>query len=67
MADAQASDVSVGDSYIRTGGDANGITVVKDTVGAIFLGLLAVILLIALLRSNARNRDLLSQLMRRIE
>jgi hypothetical protein len=33
-----------------------------DTVGAIFLGVLALILLIALLRAQARNRALVAQL-----
>jgi hypothetical protein len=37
------------------------ITVI-DTVGVIFLGALALILLIALLRSQARNRALVAQL-----
>jgi hypothetical protein len=33
-----------------------------DTVGAVFLGIIALILLIALLRSQARNRELIAQL-----
>lgn len=35
---------------------------VSEAVGASFLGLLALLLLIALLRSQARNRKLLRQL-----
>ena len=35
---------------------------IADTVGAIFLGIIALILLIALLRSQARNRELIAQL-----
>ena len=34
----------------------------RETVGTSFLGLLALILLIALLRSQARNRELLQKL-----
>jgi hypothetical protein len=33
-----------------------------DTVGSVFLGILAVILLVALLRAQARNRALLAEL-----
>jgi hypothetical protein len=36
---------------------------VIDTVGSIFLGILAVILLVALLRAQARNRALLAELL----
>ena len=32
---------------------------VDDTVGAVFLGILAILLLIFLVRSNKRNRELL--------
>jgi hypothetical protein len=35
---------------------------VTDTVGAALLGIIALILLIALLRSQARNRELIAQL-----
>jgi hypothetical protein len=35
---------------------------VIDTTGAVFLGLLAILLLIALLRAQARNRELLARL-----
>jgi hypothetical protein len=35
---------------------------VSDTVGTLILGLIGLILLIALLRSHARNRKLLAQL-----
>lgn len=41
----------------------NPVTVtVSEAVGTSFLGLLALILLIALLRSQARNRELLRQI-----
>lgn len=35
---------------------------VADTIGVIFLGILALSLLLALLRAEARNRKLLNQL-----
>ena len=36
---------------------------VEDSVGAIFLGMLTLILLVALLRAQARNRKLAAQLL----
>jgi hypothetical protein len=43
-------------------GNYNPVTVeVKDTIGAIFLGILAGILLIGWMRAEARNRALLKQ------
>lgn len=39
----------------------NPVTV-TDAIGAIFLGILALILMLALLRAQARNRKLLDQL-----
>jgi hypothetical protein len=57
--------VNVGDIYIRTTGDVSGITLVKDTLGVIFLGLVALFLVVALARSQARNRELLNQLRER--
>ncbi|HTP09537.1 MAG TPA: hypothetical protein VMP08_14880 [Anaerolineae bacterium] len=51
-----------GDGVISAGGDVNGVTVVKETIGVTFLGLLTIFLLIALLRAQARNRELLIQL-----
>ena len=38
------------------------IITTTDTVGAIILGILALIMLVALLRSQARNRALVAQL-----
>ena len=63
MAEAQASDVNVGESYVRAGGDVNGVTTVRETIGAVFLGLLSLAMLIALQRAEARNRQLMQQLM----
>ena len=63
MAEAQASDVNVGESYVRAGGDVNGVTTVRETIGAVFLGLLSLALLIALQRAEARNRQLMQQVM----
>ncbi len=51
-----------GDALISASGDVNGVTVVKETLGVIFMGFLAIFLLIALLRAEARNRELLARL-----
>jgi hypothetical protein len=51
-----------GDITVTAGGDVNGVTVVKDLFGVIFLGFLTIFLLIALQRAHARNRELLIQL-----
>ncbi len=51
-----------GDAIISAGGDMNGVTVVKEMLGIIFLGFLTIFLLIALQRAHARNRELLAQL-----
>ena len=51
-----------GDAVISAGGDVNGVTVVKETLGVIFLGFLTLFLLIALQRAHARNRELLARL-----
>ncbi len=53
---------SQGDAVISAGGDVNGVTVVKETIGVIFLGLLSIFLLIALQQAHTRNRELLIQL-----
>jgi hypothetical protein len=42
--------------------DGSQIITTRDTAGAVFLGILALILLVALLRSEARNRALVAQL-----
>ena len=61
----ETADVIVGDIYIRTTGDVSGVTVVKDTLGVIFLGLVALFLVVALARSQARNRELIIKLLER--
>jgi hypothetical protein len=61
----ETAKVNAGDIYIRTTGDVSGVTLVKDTLGVIFLGLVALFLVVALARSQARNRELLSQLRER--
>jgi hypothetical protein len=63
MAKGQKRPVSVGESYVQAGGDVNGVTTVRETIGAIFLGLLSLAMLIALQRAEARNRQLMQQLM----
>jgi hypothetical protein len=42
--------------------DGSPIITTRDTVGVVILGILALILLVALLRSQARNRALAAQL-----
>ena len=42
--------------------DGSTIITTRDTPGVIILGILALILLVALLRSQARNRALVAQL-----
>ena len=57
------TDFSFGDISVRTTGDVSGVTLVKDTLGVVFLGLVALFLVVALARSQARNRELISQLL----
>jgi hypothetical protein len=57
------TDFSFGDISIRTTGDVSGVTLVKDTLGVIFLGLVALFLVVALAQSQARNRELMGQLL----
>jgi hypothetical protein len=61
----EVAKVNVGDIYIRTTGDVSGVTLVKDTLGVIFLGLVALFLVVALARSQARNRELMLKLQER--
>ncbi len=51
-----------GDANILAGGDVNGVTVVKEVFGVVLLGVISILLLIALLRAQARNRELLERL-----
>ena len=57
------TDFSFGDISIRTTGDVSGVTLVKDTLGVIFLGMVALFLVVVLARSQARNRELMGQLL----
>jgi hypothetical protein len=52
----------VGTAIVSAGGDVNGVTVVREMLGVIFLGFLTLFLLIALQRAHARNRALLERL-----
>ena len=51
-----------GNIIISAGGDVNGVTVMREMLGVVFLGFLTLILLIALQRAHARNRELSAQL-----
>ena len=51
-----------GNVVISAGGDVNGVTVMREMLGVVFLGFLTLFLLIALQRAHARNRELLAQL-----
>ena len=51
-----------GDAIISAGGDVNGVTVVKEMIGVVFLGLLSIFLLVALQQAHARNRELIARL-----
>ncbi len=62
---ADAAEINGGDVYIRTTGDVSGVTLVKDTLGVIFLGLVALFLVVALARSQARNHELIIKLLER--
>jgi len=57
------TDFSFGDISVRTTGDVSGVTLVKDTLGVIFLGMVALFLVVVLARSQARNRELMGQLL----
>ncbi len=56
--DERGSGFIVGDANIRAGGDVNGVTVVKETIGVIFLGVVVVLLIVALQRAYSRNQEL---------
>jgi hypothetical protein len=58
-----ATGLNLGDLSLRTGGDINGVTMVKDTLGVIFLGLVALFLVVALARSQARHHELMIKLL----
>ena len=45
-------------------GDGNWVFAPRDLLGVFFLGTLALLLLIALQRAHARNRELMAQLIR---
>lgn len=51
------------DADIRVGGDVSGVTVMKETLGVVFLGLLALFLAVALQRAYSRNQELWFQLL----
>lgn len=55
------NDNNLGDVSIRTDGDVSGVTLVKDTLGVIFLGLAVLFLIVALARSQARTHELIEK------
>ena len=60
------SDATPSESFDRgthfTTAQGNPVIHVRDTVGAVFLGILSIILLVSLLTSYARNRRLAQRL-----
>ncbi len=57
------TDLNIGDTSIRTSGDVSGVTLVKDTLGVIFLGLVSLFLVVALARSQMRQHELFLRLL----
>jgi hypothetical protein len=51
------------ETNVSTAGDGGFVFMPKETLGVIFLGILALILLIALQRAHKRNRELMAQLL----
>ena len=62
MTDKPHNSANDGPAGSQTALDGSQIITATDTVGAMILGVLALILLVALLRSQARNRALVAQL-----
>ena len=62
MDETQGKLANIGATYIRTAGDGSFVFAPKESLGVIFLGILALILLIALQHAHSRNRELMSQL-----
>ncbi len=62
MPETDGKRVSAGEAFIYTEGTGNNSMLFKDTLGVLFLGILALILIIALERAHARNRQLMNQL-----
>jgi hypothetical protein len=62
MTDKPQNPANDGPADSQTALDGSQIITTTDTVGALILGILALTLLVALLRSQARNRALVAQL-----
>ena len=62
MTDKPQNPTNDGPADSQTALDGSQIVTTTDTVGAMILGILGLILLVALLRSQARNRALVAQL-----
>ena len=62
MPETDGKRVSAGEAFIYTEGNGNNAMLFKDTLGVLFLGMFVLILIIALERAHARNRQLMNQL-----
>ena len=64
MTDAPGKAGNFWETAISTAGDGSPVIAPKETLGIIFLGILALLLFIALQRAHARNRELMLQLLK---
>jgi len=62
MPESDGKQVSAGHAFIYTEGQGNNSMLFNDTLGVLFLGVLTIVLLIALERAHARNRELMNRL-----
>ena len=62
MSEAPGKAGNFWETAISTAGDGSPVIAPKETLGIIFLGILALLLFIALQRAHARNRELMMQL-----
>ena len=62
MPEPDGKRVSAGEAFIYTEGNGNNSMLFKDTLGVLFLGIFALILIIALECAHARNRELMNRL-----
>jgi hypothetical protein len=63
MTEAPEKQGNFWETSISTAGDGSFVFMPRETLGVIFLGILALLLLIGLQRAHARNRELMAQLL----